>query len=107
MRHDRRASVNFVSAQSPLGQALYRHYGMVIDDSYLLISGGHAYTASSGYLTLARILGGPWHLFRVAAIFPARLRDAVYGLIARNRYRWFGKTEYCSLLTEEQRQRLL
>ena len=107
MRHDHKALVNFVSAQSPIGEALYRHYGIVMDESYLLISDGQAYTASSGYLKLASVLGGKWRLFRIAAIFPERLRDAVYALIARNRYRWFGKTEYCSRLTEEQRKRLL
>jgi predicted DCC family thiol-disulfide oxidoreductase YuxK len=107
MRNDPRGRINFVSAQSSLGQALYRHYGIMIDDSYLLISGGHAYTASAGYLRLASILGGRWRLFRAAAVFPACLRDAVYKLVARNRYRWFGKTGYCALLTDEQRQRLL
>jgi predicted DCC family thiol-disulfide oxidoreductase YuxK len=73
----------------------------------LLVSDGQAYTASAGYLRLAGILGGRWRLARVVAIFPERLRDAVYGLVARNRYRWFGKTDYCALLNEDQRQRLL
>jgi predicted DCC family thiol-disulfide oxidoreductase YuxK len=44
---------------------------------------------------------------RVFAIVPERLRDWLYALVASNRYRWFGKTEYCKLLTEEQRGRLL
>ena len=107
MRHDRRARISFMSAQSPTGQALYRHYGIVLDESYLLISDGQAYTASAGYLRLAGVLGGRWRLARAAAIFPEFLRDAVYGLVARNRYRWFGKADYCSLLNEDQRQRLL
>jgi predicted DCC family thiol-disulfide oxidoreductase YuxK len=107
MRHDRDGRVNFLSAQSPAGAALYRHYGVVIDESYLLLSDGRAYTASAGYLRLVGLLGGWWRVFGVARIFPERLRDAVYALVARNRYRWFGKTEYCALLTEEQRRRLL
>ena len=48
MRHDHKALVNFVSAQSPIGEALYRHYGIVMDESYLLISDEQAYTASGG-----------------------------------------------------------
>jgi predicted DCC family thiol-disulfide oxidoreductase YuxK len=107
MGRDRRACVNFVSAQSPIGQALYAHYGVLMDDSYLLVSGGRAYTASAGYLKLASVLGGRWRLLLAGRIFPEGLRDAVYGLIARHRYRWFGRVEYCALLTEEQRQRLL
>ncbi len=107
MRHDRKALVNFTPAQAALGQALYAHYGVAMDESYLLIADGGAYTASRGYLELCRIMGGWWHIFRFTAVIPERLRDWVYALIARNRYRWFGKTDYCALLTPEQRRRLL
>jgi len=107
MRHDRKALVNFTPAQEALGQALYRHYGVEMDESYLLIAGGRAYTASRGYSELCRILGGWWHVLRVTAVIPERLRDGFYALIARNRYRWFGKTGYCMPLTPEQRRRLI
>ncbi len=107
MRHDKTALVNFTTAQGVLGQALYRHYGAEMDESYLVIVAGRAFTASRGYLELCRLLGGVWHIPRIAAILPERPRDWIYGLIARNRYRWFGKTDYCTLLTPEQRARLL
>jgi predicted DCC family thiol-disulfide oxidoreductase YuxK len=107
MKYDKRARVNFAPAQEPLGQALYQHYGVIMDESYLLIANGRAYTATSGYLQLCKILGGPWHVFRATAILPEGLRDRLYALVARNRYRWFGKAEYCALLTDEQRARLL
>ena len=107
MRHDRRALVNFAPAQEALGRALYAHYGAQMDESYLLIVDGRAYTASRGYLELCRILGGWWHILRLTVLVPERLRDRCYAMIARNRYRWFGKTEYCALLTPEQRARLL
>ena len=107
MRHDRKALVNFTPAQGTLGQALYRHFGVEMDESYLLIANGRAFTASRGYIELCRLLGGWWHVLRIAAIVPERLRDWFYALIARNRYRWFGKAGYCSLLTAELRSRLL
>jgi predicted DCC family thiol-disulfide oxidoreductase YuxK len=107
MRHDRKALVNLTTAQEALGRALYSHYGMAMDESYLLIADGRAYTASRGYIELCRILGGWWHILRVTAVIPEGLRDWFYVLIARNRYRWFGKTAYCALLTPEQRSRLL
>jgi predicted DCC family thiol-disulfide oxidoreductase YuxK len=53
------------------------------------------------------VLGDPWHLLRAGAIVPERWRDAAYTLVARNRYHWFGKVEHCTLLTPEQRARLL
>jgi predicted DCC family thiol-disulfide oxidoreductase YuxK len=107
MRHDRKALVNFTTAQGALGQALYTHYGVRMDESYLLITDGRAYTASRGYIELCRVLGGRWHVLRITAAMPERQRDWFYTLIARNRYRWFGKADYCTLLTPEQRCRLL
>lgn len=107
MRHDSRALVNFTPAQEALGRALYAHYGIEMDESYLLIADGRAYTASRGYLELCRILRGWWHVLRISSIIPERPRDWFYALIARNRYRWFGKADYCALLTKEQRERLL
>jgi predicted DCC family thiol-disulfide oxidoreductase YuxK len=107
MRFDSARKVNFTSSKGPLGQALYHHYRVDPDESYLLITGGRAYTASAGYLVLCKILGGVWHLLRVGAIIPESLRDTLYAAIARNRYRWFGKVDYCTLLTPEQRERLL
>jgi predicted DCC family thiol-disulfide oxidoreductase YuxK len=107
MRHDRKALINFTPAQGTLGRALYTHYGVAMDESYLLITDGRAYTASRGYIELCRILAGWWNVLRAAVVIPERFRDWLYGLIARNRYRWFGKTAYCTLLTPEQRRRLL
>lgn len=107
MGHDSRALINFAPAQEALGRALYAHYRIEIDESYLLIAQGRAYTASCGYLELCRILGGWWYALRASAVIPERLRDWLYALIARNRYRWFGKADFCALLTKEQRERLL
>jgi predicted DCC family thiol-disulfide oxidoreductase YuxK len=107
MRRDRAGKVGFASMQSALGQALYRHYGVPPDDTYLFIRDGRAYTASRGYLEMCKLLGGAWHLARVFRLVPERLRDWIYALVARNRYRWFGKAGYCALLTPDQRARLL
>lgn len=107
MRFDRKRRVNFTSAQGPLGQALYAHFGLEMDESYLLIADGRAYTASSGYLQLLKVLGGPWHILRIGGLIPLALRDWAYAHIARNRYRWFGKTGFCTLLSKDQRDRLI
>ncbi|HJQ17932.1 MAG TPA: DCC1-like thiol-disulfide oxidoreductase family protein [Allosphingosinicella sp.] len=107
MKFDRKARVNFTSMQEPLGQSLYRHYRVSPDESYLLIASGRAYTASRGYLELCAVMGGFWHVLRIGAWIPERLRDRVYAAVARNRYRWFGRVAFCSLLTEEQKARLL
>ena len=107
MRHDKRGVFRFAPAQSPLGQALYRHYGIALDETYLLIDGGVAYGKSSGYLRMARLLGGVWRATAFFGIIPRAARDRAYDFVARHRYRWFGKTGYCELIPESLRARLL
>lgn len=107
MRHDRAGKVRFASSQSPLGQALYRHYGVDPDATYLLIADGRAYSESRGYLEMCRILGGAWRALGAVRLIPEGWRDGAYRLVARNRYRWFGRAEYCALLTPEQKARLV
>lgn len=107
MRLERAGDVQFTAAQGELGEALYRHYGMAMDDTYLFIANGRAWSKSEGYFQLAKQLGGIWKLSAIIRIVPRPLRDAFYDMIARNRYRLFGKTEACALLTEEQRARLI
>jgi len=107
MRADKKARLRFGSMQGALGQGTYRHYHVDPDDSYLLIASRRAYTASRGYLELCSILGGPWHLLRIANAIPEVLRDRLYAVVARHRYRWFGRTDYCVLLAPEQRRQLL
>lgn len=99
--------VRFSSAQSPLGAALFRHYGIDPDKTYLLISDGEASGESTGYLKLCRLLGGPWQLLRVFGLIPRPLRDWAYRILARNRYRWFGKVDQCAILSDDERAQLL
>lgn len=107
MRYDRKALVNFTPAQEDLGQVLYRHYGIEMDASYLLIAKGRACIAPRGYLELCSILRGWRNVLRIEVILPEPLRDWLNSLVARNRYRLFDKVDYCSLLTKEQQKRLI
>ena len=100
--------VRFASAQSRLGSALFKHYRIDPDETYLLVAGGRGFTESAGYLRLCQLLGGWWRLFGIFALIPRPVRDWAYRLVARNRYRWFGRVEQqCELLTEEQRSQML
>jgi predicted DCC family thiol-disulfide oxidoreductase YuxK len=107
MRHDKHRRFRYTSAQSQLGQALYRHYGVSLDETYLLLDGGAVFGKSDGYLRMVAVLGGAWSLWRVFSLIPRLIRDSLYGVIARHRYQWFGKTECCALIPEEWRRSLL
>ncbi len=107
MRHDHARKVRFLSAQSDLGKAVYAHFGLPIDSSYLLIAPDGTYKKTTGYFRLADILGGWFRLGKIFQIIPRAIRDKVYDWVAHNRYRLFGKSEQCSLLTPDQRELLV
>lgn len=99
LRHDRRRVYRLLAAQTPLGQALYAHYGLGGDDyqSNLLIASGQVFIKSEGSMRMAEGLGWPWRAAAVFRLLPLRWRDALYDVVARNRIRWFGRREVCYL----------
>ena len=107
MRHDPAGKVRFLSAQSPLGMDVYAHYALPLDASYLLITPNGTFTKTTGYFRLADILGGWFRFGKVFQLVPRAIRDRVYDWVASNRYRLFGKSEQCALLTADQRARLV
>jgi predicted DCC family thiol-disulfide oxidoreductase YuxK len=109
LRHDRQARFRFASLQSPLGEKLRGELGIDREkvDSVILVEGGRWYKESDAALRIANGLGGFWKAFGVFRLVPRPLRNAAYRLIARNRYRWFGKTETCWVPTPELRGRFL
>jgi predicted DCC family thiol-disulfide oxidoreductase YuxK len=107
MRIDRRGMIACASAQGELGKALYRHYGIALDETYLLIADGRLYTKSAGYFRMLREIGGWWRLAGMLRLIPQSWLDWAYDQVAANRYRWFGQVAVCALLTDAQRARLL
>ncbi|MDU0371188.1 thiol-disulfide oxidoreductase DCC family protein [Hymenobacter endophyticus] len=111
IRHDAAGRFRFAALQSEAGQALLRHHQLPTPsepDSVVLLIGGQAYTHSAAALGILHGLGGGWRLMaRLGQGVPSGLRDAVYRLIARYRYRWFGRQDACWLPTPELRARFL
>ena len=98
----------FASQQSDIGKEKLAEAGLPATlETFVLIEGKNVYTRSSAGLKVAGRLTWPWPLAGIFWLVPAFLRDAVYRLIARNRYRWFGKKEACWLPTPEIRARFL
>ena len=65
------------------------------------------YTRSTAALRVARKLSGAWKLLYGIMIVPRFLRNFVYNVIARNRYKWFGKKDECMIPTAELKDRFL
>jgi predicted DCC family thiol-disulfide oxidoreductase YuxK len=109
MRHERRPELRFCALQSEGGTQLLTRHGINTDylGSLILIEGESVFLKSDAALRLASYLKWPWSWGRAAVIFPRSLRDSAYDVIARNRYRWFGRHDACLLPTAELRSRLL
>ncbi|QKE72031.1 thiol-disulfide oxidoreductase DCC family protein [Arthrobacter citreus] len=98
----------FASLQSDIGKQLLNKYNAPSDiDSFVLIEDNNCYFKSSAALRVCKNLKGAWKLPYLLLVFPKPLRDYFYGIIAKNRYRWFGKKDSCMLPSPEVRKRFL
>ena len=97
LRHDAEAVFRLMPAQSPLGHALYVHYGLDPQDyeTMILVQDGVVWLRSESAIRIAQGLGFPWSLAAAFRIVPLAWRDRLYALIARNRLRWFGARTTC------------
>ena len=109
IKHDKRAFFTFASLQGETGQRLLKKYGLTAEDlnSFVLIINNKALTRSAAALTVARNLGGIIKLLYGFMIIPAFIRDGMYNIIAKNRYKWFGKRDSCMIPSPELSSRFL
>lgn len=109
LRRDPAGTFRFASLQSDLAQSLLTGRGLDPKalDSVVVVEGDRLYRESDAALRIARDLKGAWKALSVFRVVPRPVRDWAYRLIARNRYRWFGKSETCWLPTPELRGRFL
>ncbi|WOH81929.1 thiol-disulfide oxidoreductase DCC family protein [Bradyrhizobium sp. BEA-2-5] len=98
----------FTPIQSGYGTRLAKTFGIDPDDpdTNAVVHGGIAYMKSDAALTVLSHLPG-WRWTRTLFAVPKPLRDAVYSLIARNRYKTFGKYETCFVPDADMRARVL
>jgi predicted DCC family thiol-disulfide oxidoreductase YuxK len=99
LRHDVRGIYRMLAAQTPLGRALYVHYGLdPLDyESMILIADGVPELKSEAVIRIAQGLGLPWSLAAILRVLPRAWRDRLYDVLARNRFRVFGRRATCYL----------
>jgi predicted DCC family thiol-disulfide oxidoreductase YuxK len=95
--------------QSPAAQALIAKYKAqnVGVDTFLLIKNGQCFYRSDAAIEITKDLSGFWHLCRVFKLIPRPIRDFFYRLIAKNRYRLFGKRKQCMIPTDTLKDKFL
>lgn len=68
---------------------------------------GHLYDQSDAFIQICKRLGGVWSVFRMVGWIPRPIRDRIYRLIARNRYRLFGRRATCRMPSALEQKRFL
>jgi len=109
IKHDRAAKFKFAPLQSPFAAERLSDLklGNAPFSSILYVENDEVYQKSTAALKIAKHLDGAWPLLYAFMIVPKFIRDRVYDLIAKNRYKWFGKTEACWIPTPELKARFL
>lgn len=112
LKHDNHAYFRFASLQSVYAARILQGHGLDprdLDTMYVVQESGERLAARSDVvMSVLRELGGFWRVIAATMrIFPRRLRDWGYGVVARHRYRIFGKYESCPLPEAKYRNRFL
>lgn len=107
IKKDKKKILRFAPLQGETAKRLIADYKINHTNlsSVIFIDKGKAYTQSSAALRICKHLESGWKLFYGLIIIPKFIRDAIYNIIARNRYKWFGKKDTCMIPTPELKER--
>src|SRR5699024_2966033 len=109
IKHDEKDKFRFAALQSEIGQEFLKTFQIdrTKTDSIILIDSKNSFhTKSSAALLIAKNLK-KYSWMRVFLHLPRFLRDFVYDVIAKNRYKWFGKKQECMIPTPELKAKFL
>ena len=109
IRHDKHDHFRFAPQQSNVAKKILAEnkINTFSTDSFFLIQDGKIFDRTSAALRIAKKLDGAWPAFYILLVIPSFLRDIVYRIIAKNRYKWWGKKESCMVPTENMRAKFL
>ncbi|SMO48009.1 thiol-disulfide oxidoreductase DCC family protein [Solitalea koreensis] len=109
IKNDPSGKFKFAALQSETGQQFSRRLNLPTDQfgTFILIKNNKPHLRSSGALLVLKELGGIYLLLYIFIIIPRPIRDYFYTIIARNRYKWFGRRNECMVPSPELRSRFL
>lgn len=109
IKRDPKGKLKFAALQSESGQALLKEFSLATDhfDSFVFIKEEKYFIKSTAVLHVLKELGGIWKLFYILIYLPAPFRDFVYDLVAKSRYKIFGKRDQCMIPSAEIEERFL
>jgi predicted DCC family thiol-disulfide oxidoreductase YuxK len=109
LAHDRRGAFHYAPLQGETAAALRRLHPEIPSElaTMVLVEDGRVHLRARAVLHAARHLGAPWRWVAPLRHLPAFLLDPFYWIVAKTRYRIFGKFDQCRLPSAKDRSRLL
>lgn len=103
IKHDPEHIYRFAAFNSAFGKEMLQYFKISdkVPGTFMLLENGQIYDRSTGALRVCKQLKGGWKMLSAFLIVPKFIRDGVYNIIARNRYKWFGREESCWVPTAE------
>lgn len=102
--------IQFATAQSELGQRALKELELDTENFstvLLIYPNSNIYTKMDVVIEVGKILGGLWKTLYIFKILPQKIRNKLYDFIAKRRYQWFGKGEYCKLIPQKYKDRII
>jgi predicted DCC family thiol-disulfide oxidoreductase YuxK len=97
MKTDKKHLFRFVATSPSDSVWLILQEQLAVKNAVVLYMNGQWYFQSTATLKICAKLSFPFNVLTVFGVIPAILRDPIYNLIARNRYRWFGQKSTCTI----------
>jgi predicted DCC family thiol-disulfide oxidoreductase YuxK len=109
LRRDKAKRFRFATAESQAGAGLMAAHGLSASDlsTVLFVQHGKGYVKSTAGIRILMALGGAWRLATALLIVPRFIRDGIYTVVARNRFRIAGRYETCPLPPPDRRDQFL
>lgn len=114
LKRDRKDRLRFASLQSEFAQRVLRAHDLDaadLDTVYVVLNHGTAgetaLARSDAIIHAVQQLGGIWKIISLGKLLPRSLKNAIYNVVARNRYRVFGKSDSCVLPEPRHRQKFI
>ncbi len=103
---DKKAVLRYASLQSKTAENLLEKHDInhVTPESIVFYEAGNVWFKSDAVFRICKHLPFPFALLTVFKIIPRFVRDYAYDLIAKNRYKWFGKRDTCRLPKDDERE---
>jgi predicted DCC family thiol-disulfide oxidoreductase YuxK len=107
--HDDKRYFKFASLQSNIAQRILiqKKIDTLQTDSVILVMNEKVFFKSSAALLITKNLNGFWKMLYIFSLIPSPLRDLIYDFVAKNRYKWFGKSETCRVPSKDEKERFL